>query len=191
MIYKALSFLTNELNDYFNTVYQPLEPKAVLSAHVNADGSAATDLLNKVSLTLINLEPEATMRNLPAERGSSSSELRLNPPLRLSLRVLVAANFSEYQDALRFLSSTLAFFQGHSVFTPQNAPRLDKDIERLVVELETTSYQEWSYLWGMLGTKYMPGAVYKLKLISIQDGVGQPSARPILIPGLTTTSTRP
>jgi hypothetical protein len=187
MIYKALSFITNELNDYFNTVYQPLESKAVLSAHVNADGSAVTDLLNKVSLTLINLEPEATIRNLPSER-SSSPELRPNLPLRLSLRVLVAANFSDYKDSLRFLSSTLAFFQGHNAFTPQNAPRLDKDIERLIVELETTSSQEWSYLWGMLGTKYMPGAVYKIRLISIQDGGGQAAAPLVLTPVLTTTS---
>lgn len=187
MIYKALLFLTNELNDYFNTVYQPLEPKAVLSAHVNADGSTATDLLNKVSLTLINLEPEATIRNLPPERGSSG-ELRLNPPLRLSLRVLIAANFSDYEDSLLFLSSTLAFFQGHNVFTPQNAPRLDQGIERLIVELETTSSQEWSYLWGMLGTRYMPGAVYKIRLISIQDGVGPAAAPVVITPAITTTT---
>jgi hypothetical protein len=185
MILSALSFLTTELNDYFNSVLQLLEPKAIMSAHVNPDGSPVTDILNKVSVTLINLEPEMTVRNLTPDRVGAG-ELRLNPAVKLNLRVLFAANFSEYSESLKFLGLILAFFQGHNLFTPHSSPRFAKGIDRLVVELESTTYQEWSFLWGMLGTKAMPGVVYKVRMITIQDNVVQGSAP--LVTGLGVNS---
>lgn len=171
MILSALSFITTELNDYLTSAYQTTETKAVLSALVQPNGTAVADIADKMSVILINLEPESTVRNLQPERGGE--QLRQNPAVKLNLRVLFAANFNNYEEALKFLGSTLAFFQGHGVFTPQNAPRLGKQFDRLVVELESTNYQEWSYLWGMAGTKAMPAVVYKVKMVAIQDGAAQ------------------
>lgn len=173
MIYNALSFLTSELNDYFNRSFQLTDEKAILSAHVSSDGSPVTDTLNKVSITLVNLEQETTTRNLLPDRSSSGEHLRINPSIKLNLRVLIAANFTDYSESLKFLDSTLAFFQGHSLFTPQNSPRLDANIERLTVDLEPTSYNEWSYLWGMLGLKYLPGVVYRVRMVTVQDQIIQ------------------
>ncbi|MBF9222664.1 DUF4255 domain-containing protein [Hymenobacter ruricola] len=172
MLDKALLFLATELNDYFGRSFQLLEDRAVLSAHLNPDGTPATAIANKVSVTLVNLAPESTVRNLQAER-SGNGELRLNPAIKLNLWVLFAANFGDYDEALKFLSSTLAFFQGRPVFTPQNSPRLDRSFDRLVVELETLTYHELSNLWGVLGSKYTPSALYKVKLVTIQDGAVQ------------------
>jgi len=173
MIYEALSFLTTELNDYFNRTSQLTEEKAILSAHVSSDGSPVTEILNKMSVTLVNLEQETTTRNLQPERNSSSDQTRLNPTIKLNLRVLFAANFTDYSEALKFLDKTLSFFQGHTLFTPQSAPRLPAGLDRLTVELEPISYSEWSYLWGMLGLKYMPGAVYRVRMVSVQDNIVQ------------------
>lgn len=173
LIYQALSFLTNELSDYLATVVPDSEPRAVLAAHVNPDGTPTT-IADKVSLTLLNLTPETTVRNLLPERSSNGSDhARLSPSIKLNLHVLVAANFKEYAEALKFLGLALAFFQGHSVFTPQSSPRLDRSFDRLVVELEAASYQEWSHVWGMLGSKQLPSVVYKVKLVTIQDGLVQ------------------
>lgn len=172
MLASALSFLTTELNDYFHQCFQLVEDKAVLSARVSLSGDSVTDILNKVSVTLVNLTPESTVRNLAPERPGNG-ELRLNPAVRLNLQVLFAANFNEYSESLKFLDSTLAFFQSHPFFTPQNAPRLDRSIDRLVLELETLTYHEWSNLWGMLGSKCMPGVVYKVRLVTIQGGAVQ------------------
>lgn len=169
MLDKALLFLTTELNDYFGRTFQLLEDRAVLSAHVNPDGTPVTGIVNKMSVSLVNLATESTVRNLQTERVGNG-ELRLNPAIKLNLWVLFAANFTEYDEALKFLSSTLAFFQGRPVFTPQNSPRLDRSFDRLVVELESLTYHELSNLWGVLGSKYVPSAVYKVKLVTIQDG---------------------
>ncbi len=169
MLDKALLFLTTELNDYFGRTFQLLEDRAVLSAHVSPDGTPVTGIVNKMSVSLVNLATESTVRNLQTERVGNG-ELRLNPAIKLNLWVLFAANFTEYTEALKFLSSTLAFFQGRPVFTPQNSPRLDRGFDRLVVELESLTYHELSNLWGVLGSKYVPSAVYKVKLVTIQDG---------------------
>jgi len=169
MLYKALSFLTSELNDYFSRTYQLTEDRAVLSAHVNADGTSATGIVNKVSVSLVNLAPEATVRNLPPERVGNG-ELRMSPAIKLNLWVLFAASFGDYDESLKFLSSTLTFFQSRPVFTAQNSPRLDRSFDRLVLELETMNYHELSNLWGIVGSKYMPSAVYKVRLVTIQGG---------------------
>ncbi len=171
MLLQALSFLTNELDTYLKSEYQLLQSKVTLAAHVNESGASAEDIQNQVSVTLINLEPESTVRNLLPDRSGSGVHQQFNPALKLNLRVLFAANFNDYPEALKFLGSTLTFFQGHSVFTPNTYPLLDSAFDRLTVELETTSYQDWSYLWGMLGAKHMPGVIYKIKMITIQDGV--------------------
>jgi hypothetical protein len=184
MLTNALSFITQELNDYFNRTFQPLEPKAVLSAHVTADGTPAADIVNKVSVTLINLEPEATVRNVPTAYRGADTRLQINPTINLNLHVLFAANFSEYTEALKFLEGTLAFFQSQTIFTPQNSPRLDKVFDRLAVELEAMSYQEWSHIWGILGTRYMPSVVYKIRMVPIQSGAVQSSIAPLSSVGI-------
>lgn len=172
MLDKALLFLTTELNNYFGRTFQLLEDRAVLAAHLHSDGTPAIGIVNKVSVSLVNLATESTVRNMPAER-ISNGELRLNPALKLNLYVLFAANFGDYDEALKFLSSTLTFFQGRPVFTQQNSPGLDRELDRLTVELETLTYHELSNLWGVLGSKYVPSAVYKVKLITIQGGAVQ------------------
>ncbi len=170
MINTALTFLADELNDYLQSLYPTPEPKTILSAHVSLDASPVTDILNKISVTLVNLEPEATMRNISADRlGKEGDFLRINPAVKLNLLVLFAANFTDYSESLKFLTAVLTFFQGRNVFTPQNSPRLAPTLERLVLELVPTTFQEWSFLWGMLGTRYVPGAVYRLRMIVIQD----------------------
>ena len=166
MIDLALAFLRDELNSYLSELYQ-LPDKVLLAAPAPQGGAPLSD--NVVFLTLVNIEPETTVRNLPANRLHNEEFQQLNPALNLNLKVLFSTHFTDYTESLKFLASTLAFFQGRSVFTAQNSPRL-KQFERLVVEIETTSYQEWSFLSGMLGTKHTPGVVYKVRMVTIQDG---------------------
>lgn len=165
MIDLALSFLRDELSSYLNGLYQ-LPDKAVLAPLPPQNGVPTAE--NVVSITLVNIEPEKTIRNLSADRVQHDEYQQLNPALKLNLRVLFATNFTDYTESLKFLAATLAFFQGRSVFTPQNSPRL-KQLERLVLELETTTYQDWSFLASMLGTKHTPSAIYKVRMVTIQD----------------------
>ncbi|HEX8327289.1 MAG TPA: DUF4255 domain-containing protein [Hymenobacter sp.] len=169
MIDHALAFLRDELSSYLNELYR-LPDKAVLAAPAQQGGAPMTD--NVISIALVNIEPETALRNAPPERLNSEEFQLQSPALKLNLKVLFATHFTDYAESLKFLTATLSFFQGRGVFTPQNSPRL-KSFDRLVVELEPTTYQEWSFLAGMFGTKHTPSAVYKVRMIIIQDGTVQ------------------
>ena len=189
MIQRALQGLADELNAYFKQVFDlpDTQHKALLTAYVGADGSTLTDALNRVCLTLVGVEQETTLRNGAAARptatGAGGLQVgRANPPVRLNLRVLVAANFSDYAEGLKFLSATLTLFQRKNVLTAQNSPTLDRQLDKLLLELETVSTHEWSNLWGMLGSKLLPAVVYKVRRLTLQEAAGGqalPSVRAI------------
>ncbi len=169
MIDFALTFLRDELSSYLTSLYK-LPDKAILASPAAQGGAPQPE--NTISITLVNIEPEATVRNMAADRMQGTEFQKLNPALKLNLKVLFATNFTDYAESLKFLSATLAFFQGRNVFTPQNSPRL-KFLDRLLLELEPTTYQEWSFISGMLGIKHTPSAVYKVRLLTIQEGTVQ------------------
>ncbi|UOQ52072.1 DUF4255 domain-containing protein [Hymenobacter cellulosivorans] len=164
-----MSFFVDELNVYLQSVARSPEGKAVLSSYVTHEGSVVTLNQNKLCVTLINLEQETATRNAPAGKSAAGTSARLNPAIKLNLYVLCAANFTDYLEGLKFISYTLAFFQDRNVFTPQNSPRLDAGFDKLIVELERTGYDEWSKVWGMLGGKYLPGVIYKLRMVPVQN----------------------
>lgn len=172
MIQYALQALVDELNAYLRLSFDLPESqnRALLSSYVGPDGTVLTDTLNKLCVTLVNVEPESAVRNAPASRVADGEFSRLNPAVRLNLKVLLAANFSDYAESLKFLAAGLTLFQKKNVLTAQNAPTLDRRLDRLMLELETTTSQEWSFIWGMLGTKALPAAVYKVRMLTLQDG---------------------
>ncbi|WP_167852205.1 DUF4255 domain-containing protein [Hymenobacter elongatus] len=179
MIQYALQALTDELNAYLKQAFDLTDgqSKALLTAYTGPDGSPLPDTLNKLCLTLVNLEQETTLRNGAPGRATAGDtggveHTRANPAIRLNLRVLLAANFSDYAEALKFLSAAIAFFQRKNVLTAQNTPTLDRRLDKILLELETVGSQEWSYLWGMLGSKYLPGVVYKVRMLTLQESPG-------------------
>ena len=185
MIHLALQALVAELNAYLKRVFSlpDSQPLVLLTALTAPDGSANADTLNKLCLTLVGLEQETTMRNGAAVRmqaGSNGLEYTPgNPAVRLNVRVVLAANFSDYPEALKFLSAAIAFFQRKNVLTAQNTPALDARLDKVIIELETVETQEWSYLWGMLGTKCLPAVVYKVRMLTLQE-VPDGQARPAI-----------
>jgi len=180
MIQQALQALTDELNAYLRRVFDPADSqgKVLLSAYTGPDGNHLPDTLNKLCLTLVSLEQETTLRNGGAPRSSSGDNgtetTRQNPSIRLNLRVLLAANFNDYNESLKFLSAAIAFFQRKNVLTAQNTPTLDRRLDKLIVEMETVGTHELSQLWGMLGSKYLPSVVYKIRMLTLQESPGGP-----------------
>lgn len=64
MIYKSLTCIAEELNDFFKLKLSIAEKKIVLSGLLNADGSIAISEENKIVITIVNLEKE-TLQKLP------------------------------------------------------------------------------------------------------------------------------
>lgn len=173
MIDKALDLLKTELQGYLSALPElnvTSESVVWLTGVVKGDGSMAIPE-NTLGLTLVNIEEERITKSQQAfERGPDGTVSYVNPEIKLNLYMLIAANFKNYTTGLEFLSGAIRFFQGKSVFTPDNTPLLNTGIEKLLVELYTVSFEQQNHLWGSLGAKYLPSVMYRVRLVIIQEG---------------------
>lgn len=80
--------------------------------------------------------------------------------------------------SLRYISRIIEFFQGKRLFTHTNSS-YDRDNTamsnlkdfRFAIELYTPTFEELNFIWGTLGGKQYPSALYKLSLIEIEREV--------------------
>lgn len=171
MIDKTLGFLLDELNGFLGVRYQSMEKLAVLSSLSNRDGSPVPGLDGKLVLTLVNIGREAAAPALGTPTKSAGGGYgRTAAPLNLNLYVMVSASFNDYREALKMLSCALGFFQGRPGFDAQSTASFPPYLDKLTAELVSISTQEMNNLWGILGAKYLPSAVYKLRMLTLQQG---------------------
>ncbi|MFA0964159.1 DUF4255 domain-containing protein [Roseivirga sp. BDSF3-8] len=166
MIHSALSSTADRLNEYLRNRFAQSEDKVIMSSLVNQDGSVAVTENDRIILTMVNLQQETVTQRSIAADGP-------NRPVNLNIFLLFSAYFSEgnYVEALKFLSAIIGFFQAHKVLNHQNTPDLDQDIDKLVFEIVNQDLQNQSHLWGMMGGKYLPSILYKVRMVTIQEGM--------------------
>jgi hypothetical protein len=176
----ALKFLADEMNVYLERRLGAAGAgKAMASALVDDAGKWLLPE-NQLGLTLVAVEEERTLRaQLPQRVRVDSREIELHPPLHLNLSLLLAARFARYDQALGFLSQGLTFLQAQPVFTPATHPGLDTRIEKLVVEMLAYGPEQLNQTWACLGAKYLPSALYRVRLVTLQDREPQAVVRPI------------
>ncbi|MFZ6010896.1 MAG: DUF4255 domain-containing protein [Bacteroidota bacterium] len=174
MIYEALYCVSSELNSHLKGLFNMPEDKAVLNAVLNQDGSIPQHCLNKMVMSLINLEHDTTIPYNPLYDKKGSQATQYNVPYNFNLDVLITAVFENenYDEGLKFLSQSIYFIHGKPLYTHENTPSLDPRIEQLGFELIKLSYHEEHSLWGALGAKYMPSILFKIRMLSFQSGVG-------------------
>lgn len=174
MIYESLHILIGELNSYLAS--QGLDEDVVLDniAFVENDPDSNQPMADKVVLTLLNLNEEATLRNFPNNRVENNKVTYRNNKINLNLYILFSSNKTGYDVALKYLSRVLEFFQGKSVFTQANTnfdhsdPILSAMGDfRYTLELYTPTFENLSYIWGTLGGRQLPCALYKMSLVVI------------------------
>jgi hypothetical protein len=172
MIDKTMIYLLGELNGYIGTVFPSGEPQAVLSSLALHDGTSPREIENKLVLTLTNVEREyAAQSREVASYTQGNSALHMGQPLNLNLYFLLSSNYSsDCAQALRLLSAALGFFHERSVFAPQDSPAFPRGLQRLTVEMVNLSIGELHNLWASNGSKYLPSAFYKARMVTLQDG---------------------
>lgn len=169
MLDVALKFLAKELNAFLLGRTGSTFGQAEIGRLVDDMGKWAVKE-DHIGVALINVEEERTVRaQRPETVLVNGSQVVLEPPLKLNLHVLFAAHFQRYDHALHYLSHVLTFFQARPSFTQDRYPDLDPMIERLNVELMTLGYEQLNQLWAYIGGKHLPSAVYKVRLVALQD----------------------
>jgi hypothetical protein len=169
MLDAALAFLAKELNAYLLARTGDGFGDAQVSRPVDETGKWAIPE-DHIGLALVNVEEERILKSqLPETVYVDGRHVVLEPKLRLILHVLFAAQFKKYDQALRYLSLVLTFFQSHLRFTQDEYPGLDPGIEQLLPELQTLSYEQLNQVWAFVGGKQLPSIVYRVRLVLLQD----------------------
>jgi hypothetical protein len=168
MIHVVLSAVVSSLNEYIRNELNLQEDVVILTNAVDLSGNLNSQIDNKLCVFLQNLDEERVIRN-----GGYQSYVGSNPPKHFNLHVMFLANFPDpnYLEALRYISLVLEFFQGTQVFDKFNLPTLSTNVEKLSFEFVNFTFDELNSVWSVLGLKYMPSAVYKIKLLSFTNNL--------------------
>ena len=188
MIAHGLTIVKNELDRHLAT-FGGNAPHAELGnvGEVSTNGQGNGQGRNRVLISLVNIQEERSLKNGPTYvRDEVALRARYeNPSTFLNLAMLVAAAHANYNDALIALSRSMLFFQFRSVFTHDNvdpaslndgAPvnDLDRLVEfRMVVNLWSPTMEEVNDMWGMLGGKQFPFALYSVRALELRFGAAQ------------------
>jgi hypothetical protein len=69
----------------------------------------------------------------------------------------------------------ISFFQRNPIFTQTEIPTLPNfGLDKILFDLHSTGFEELNQLWGIMGGKYIPSVIYKMRLAyidSIEEGM--------------------
>ncbi|KUJ62167.1 hypothetical protein AR687_09090 [Flavobacteriaceae bacterium CRH] len=181
MIFEVIQIITEQVNHYLDEIGLD---KSVVPENIafleSQNEDIATALKDNVALTLINLDEEATLKNFPNHSIENSKTIYKNSIINLNLYLLFSANRDKYLNSLNDISKIIAFFQGKKLFTQANTIYNRNNIAmsnidnfRFTVELYTPTFEELNYIWGTLGGKQLPSALYKVSMIQIERNIAQ------------------
>ncbi|MBT3385297.1 MAG: DUF4255 domain-containing protein [Prolixibacteraceae bacterium] len=175
MIYEALQILKEQLDTYFEKVGLGKIIALENIALWESGSEEANKVDGKVVLTLLNIEAETTLKNAPVAQVVNNKTEYRNPPVHLNFFLLVSANCDTYDKSLRSISKTIEFFQGKSVFTSANTIYNRTNVAfdvldyfKFVLNIYTPSFEVLNHVWGTLGGRQLPSAIYKVQLIQIE-----------------------
>lgn len=183
MIHNVMTLIAQQLNEFMRNELNLSEDVVVVNSLVDLKGDPNMQIENRVCLFLQRIEEEKV-----AKSGGFQANPGMPPPVRVSLHIVFAANFPDpnYREALRFISLVLEFFQGRGTFDRSNAPGLPPGLDKLTFDLADLDYQEMNNLWSLIGAKYIPSLVYKVRMLTFsQDMIREdvPSVVKRSIPG--------
>jgi hypothetical protein len=175
MIHESLKFLAEEVNKYLN-IKMPLPgniPVRLVVSNISAAGDAQANIDPKINdqavLSLVNVEEDRVAKQQEHFTKTDTSTVYKNPPLYLNFYILFAMNRTVYADNLKILGYIIQFFQHQYVFTPITHPNLDPSIQRMIVDMHNMSFEQANHLWSILGGKYVPSVLYKVRQVTANE----------------------
>lgn len=186
MLFTCLDYLCSRLNQSVRNTFGITEEIVLLTSPAavsNAQHPQNTQ--NRILLFVSHLERDPFSQHMSARSsGSGASLLMTNKPLYLNITLVMAASFtgSNYPDGLKLLSHLLAFFHRNPLFTHANAPDLPGSIEQISMEMEGLTLEQVNHIWGMIGSHYLPSAVYKIRAVIPDSEAILSQAEPLTSP---------
>jgi hypothetical protein len=169
MIFPAVDIIRQELNN------------AVLFGGLSVEIGNISEILSHpeairddtaVIVSLINIEENRISRDPNNYKRTGDGIVLKNPAVHLYLSLLFTAirqTTDRYENhlALQDLQQVIGFFQKKFVFDHSNTPNLDANIEKLILDMVSLSLQQMHEIWTVLGGKYYPSVVYRMRMVTI------------------------
>jgi len=174
MIDLAIDFICRQVNAYLCIKLNITDGSILIQpANISWNDNESTASNGKDSsnafVSLVNIEEDRISKTPQNYVRNGNDIIYKNPKLYLNLYLLFSANLTSYLESLKRLSYIIQFFQYKNVFNSVNSPDIPPGINELVLDLITLSYQDLNNLWGIMGSKYLPSAMYKVRLINIDE----------------------
>jgi hypothetical protein len=174
MINETLKFLLDEVNQYLSLkLGVNTDPRIILgnvTKAMDTDSGGTNSLSNKGILSLVNVEEDRIAWEHENFVKSESGVTYKAPPLHLNLYIVFAINRTDYTESIKWLAFIIQFFQHQRVFTPLSHPALDPRTQNIVLDLHSMSFEQVNHLWSILGGKYLPSVMYKVRQIMLDEG---------------------
>lgn len=192
MIRTALEFIKKELESFIvsreNDSGYSAGNVVDLRSIVLPDGKVNLNDAMHITMMLTGIEEERLEGKRPYYIPADNNQVvQLNAPVEINLNILFAATNSHYETALRDLSDVILFFQSNAVFDGSRYPALNagasdpdhkpwQTIDKIILRMMSLSFEQQNNLWGMLGSKYIPSIVYRMKMLTVFDYRAQSKA---------------
>lgn len=177
MIYEVLEIIREQVALYLDDIGlgQNIVTLDNIGQFVDDPNVSDQNMDDKVVLSLLNIEEETVLKNRPHTIFKNGQYIQKNNPINLNLYVLFCCNRSAYSFSLRSLAGVIEFFQGKKVFNQTNTvfSQSTQVMQRIkefyfTAELYTPTFEELNYIWGTLGGKSYPSALFKFNLVSLE-----------------------
>lgn len=188
-IQTALELIRQKLNESFKNTDPRDDDWVILSNIVDHEGRPYEAAKDKVVMVLANIQHETTISTYNRAQPVKGDQYAIvAPPLYINIFVLFFANFYDknYAEGLGMISRTISFFQQNPCFTHENLPGMDTIIAKLTFEMSNLDMTGLNYLMALMGTKYLPSAYYKVRMIPFDSTAMQglvPAAQGVQAPG--------
>ena len=174
MITQALTYISAKINTAFFT---PGASPRVLLGNVATLNDAGVNETN-VLLSLVNIEEEVLRRDPENYFKRDPSVIYKNPTMHFNTTIIFGAyqpnenNLgTNYEGSISKIQKVIGFFQRQNVFEHTSFPDLPNGIEKLNFELVNLNLEQLHHLWSMLGGKYIPSVVYKMRMVAIDEAL--------------------
>jgi hypothetical protein len=157
------SYIIKKLND------TTITSRVTLTSFVDENGRI-TIPADSVGLSLLNIEEEKTLKlagHVQTNKAESLSSF-VSPPISIYLQIMFTANFTNYSESLKHISYIMECLQTKPVFDGGNTPDMNNiDAPKLFFELNTLGLEQQHYIWAMIGLRYLPSVVYRVRTLMI------------------------
>jgi hypothetical protein len=152
---------------------------------VNADLGNISEIVNDPNNNGVNADVIISLINIEENRISSDQHnyirkdggiIMKNPAIHLYLTILITSvrRAGAYGMSLQDLQNVIGVFQKKFVFDHVNTPTLNANIEKLILDMVSLNLQQLHEIWSVLGGRYFPSVVYRIRMVTIDNLIGDP-----------------